>query len=176
MSTRMIGIGVVLAGLCVAVTGCRKGAEKLSEKLMEKAIEHQSGGKADVDIQGDSVKIVTKDGEASATFGDKASVPKDFPSDVTIYKGAKVVGSVSTPDGAMVNLQSKDAAGKIIEFYQAEMAKNGWEQENTADMGAQKMLSMKKGERQFVVMVTAADDMSQIMLTVPKAKKAEKTE
>ncbi len=175
VKTGNVVVGVVLVCLCVAVAGCGKAAEKIGEKMAESAIERETGGKAKVDIQGDSMKVVTKDGEHTVTVGDKAAAPKDFPSDVAIYEGAKITASVSVPDGMQVHMQTKDSPDKVIASYQA-MTKDGWTQEALMDMGEQKTLSLKKGERTVVVMASLQDKMTTVMLTVPKEKKGTKAE
>lgn len=168
---------VVLAGVCLVLTGCgKKVSEKLAEKMIESAAA-KDGVKADVDISGDKVTVKTKDGTTTYAAGAGAKVPENFPKDVYIYSGATVLSSVSVPDGFTVMLQTKDASDKVVSTLKSKLTADGWKEEMTMNQGEVVILGYKKGERSAVVNVTSANNVTQIGLTVANEKsKAEKSE
>lgn len=84
------------------------------------------GGIVKVDQNG-TVEVKTKDGKAS--FSSKAELPANFPVDIPQYPGATVVYSFSgSSQDQVVNVtySSPDAAKKIVEYYTANLATQGW--------------------------------------------------
>lgn len=162
--------------LCIVVMssvgmGCSRKkkaslSEKLAESVVERAIEKQGGGKAQVDMQEGQINVTTEEGEVRMSMGENAKLPADFPSDIVpIYAGAKVMQSVSTPDGVSVVLSSKDKQADILEFYKSRLTKDGWSTEMAMQVSGSDMVSLKKGESTLQVMLMAADEGSQIHLT-----------
>ena len=78
--------------------------------------------------------------------------------------------SVSTPEGQMLTLTTKDAVQKVIESYQSAMSAKGWKQEGMVDMGEQKSLAFKKDERTVALVVASSGDMSMITLSAAKGQ------
>lgn len=80
----------------VLISGC---AEKVAEKTTEKIMEEASGGEVDVNVDGDSVTMKSKDGNATWTVGDTYEWPESMPADVPEYKDAAINGltEVDTP-------------------------------------------------------------------------------
>jgi hypothetical protein len=159
MTSSVRVLGVCGCSLVLACAGCgQKAGEKFAEKMMEKAIEKEHGGHAKVDLSQGSVKVTTDQGESVATYGAGASVPRDFPEDVPVYGGAKVMTSASTPEGHLLTLTTKDAVQKVIESYQSSLSAKGWKQEGLVDMGEQKSLAFKKGERAVAIVVASSGE------------------
>src|SRR5689334_5423927 len=83
------------AALLLAISplaGCRRIQEKLAQKAAEKALEGTTGGKVDVD--GQNITIKNADGKGTVAVGPGATVPADFPKDIPIYPGAKIMMAV----------------------------------------------------------------------------------
>ena len=162
---RFLIIGVVL----VSILGCgEKTEEKAAEKIMEKAIESQIEGKAQVNIDGDDIKIKTDDGEISISSGDSAKLPSGFPEDIFLYNKADLNASMTLPQGFQLGFESKDAPSKISEAYLKEMTAAGWSKEMSVDMGNQMMLGFTKEGRTVNVVIASNEDKTQIGLTVQK--------
>lgn len=157
----------MLIGLMPA--GCGKKPE---EKRLERAIEKQTGGKAKVNLAKDSIdmKIKTAEGEMTIASGGGAKIPKDFPKDVYVYKGASVTMSMTLPDGHSVTLQTKDSVEKAVEAYKKQMEAQGWKQQAAVDMGETAMLSYEKGERAVAISFSQADEGTQITITAQKQR------
>ncbi|MBN1675876.1 MAG: hypothetical protein JXR37_32835 [Kiritimatiellae bacterium] len=162
----------VLAVCCLAAAGCgRKSRERAAEELIEKAIEKDTGKNVKVDIREDRMAIQAEDGEFSVTSGKSAKLPKGFPADVHIYKGATVAMAMSSADGFQVSLQTSDKPDKVAEVYKARMTADGWAQEMAMDTGGQILLTYNKENRSAGVMIGSDDDRTQITLTVARASK-----
>jgi hypothetical protein len=164
---RLLIIGAIL----LSILGCgEKSEEKAAEKIMEKAIESQMDGKAQVDIDGENIKIKTADGEMTVTAGKSAKLPSGFPEDVFLYEDADLNSVMTMPQGYQLGFESKDAPSKISDAYLKEMTAEGWSKEMSMDMGNQMMLGFKKNERMVNVVTASNEDekMTHIGLTVQK--------
>jgi len=177
----------VLAAACVAGTGCgKKAAEKLAEKLMEKSAE-KDGVKADVDISGggitiestdkagkkialniseDQITIDSQDGLSSFASGSAAKVPDNFPEDVLVYAGSKVLSAMVVPKGFNLSLETGDGAEQVLGKYKSEMTSKGWEEKSSFNMERHSVIAYNKGPRTANVMVNAGEKRTQINLTV----------
>ena len=120
-----------------------------------------------------------KDGAASMTFtgknGEKVTMdvnsgklPSDYPSDVPVYKDARVTMSqtVSEKNGRNLMMETGDAADKVAGFYKTGLESNGWKIEGTVAMGELNMITATKDAREFVVQITNSSDKRSIMQTV----------
>jgi hypothetical protein len=173
MRVESIVKGVTVCGMAALVVctqaACGKKisekiAEKVAEKVAEKAMEHDGGGKADVDISKGTVKIKTKDGEATFSGGDASAVPSDFPSDVPIHKGSTVLSSMLSNDGTMVMLETADNAEKVMAGYKEKLLGDGWKQESAVDLGGGKILTVEKDGRKATISVSGEGSATHIML------------
>ena len=159
----------IMFAAIMVVFGCgEKGAEKAAEEVMEKAIESNMGGNAEVDIEKESLRIQTEEGEMTMTAGDSVKLPADFPRDVFLYKGANLSTAMELPEGFNLLFQTKDDPSKVSEAYLTEMEAKGWSKEMTMDIGSRKMMVFKKDERIANVSIASHEEMTQITLTVAK--------
>jgi outer membrane lipoprotein-sorting protein len=151
--------------LILLAAGCGGSAD---EEAVERRIEAETGGEAEVDLSEGTMEVTgkTDEGEYSMSAGKKTEIPEDFPGDVFIYRPSETVMSMKVPEGHSLTLTTGDDQAKVADAYKSEMEKNGWSQEGSMNMGGQMMLVYKKGERMANVSVTAADDKTQITLSV----------
>jgi len=126
----------------------------------------KDGVKGKVNISDGKVTMETKDGTTSYAAGAGTKVPDTFPKDVQVYAGAKVMASVSVPNGQNLMLESGDSIEKIVAFYKGQMSGGGWKEEMSMNQGTSSMLVYKKEPRTVSIVVTQADKGSQINLTV----------
>ena len=159
----------IMFAAIMVMFGCgEKSEEKAGEEVMEEVIESNMGGNAEVDIEENSFRIQTEEGEMTMTAGDSVQLPADFPKDIFIYRGADLNTAMELPEGFNLMFQTKDDSSKVSEAYLAEMEEKGWSKEMTMDMGGQKMMVFKKGERMANVSIATDEGMTQITLTVAK--------
>ena len=157
---RRIGWLIPVLAISLVCFGCgkRQADEMAAEKIVENAIEGATGGEANVDLSGETVTIKSKEGTMVISGGENVSLPDNFPKDVPVYKGAKVLTSISSKEGMSVTLQTTDAVAKVAEFYKTQMAAQGWQSEASLDTGHQTMLNYKKEARTAAVIIMADQD------------------
>ncbi len=143
--------------LCLAlvfVAACQKKAEKkATEKAMEKAIEKETGEKAKVNIEKEKVVIEHKGGKAEFAKEGGLSLPDNFPKDIYIYPGSKIIMSVSDKSGVTVTLATDDGLADVAAKYDEEMKKNGWSQETSMKMQQVQVFSFKKGNETVTIQI-----------------------
>ncbi len=157
--------------LCLAlvfVTGCQKSEKKAAEKAMEKAIEKDTGKPAKVNIDKDKVVVERKGGKAEFAKEGSLNLPDNFPKDVYIYPGAKVVMSFSDKSGITVTLATDDNVSDVAAKYDKEMSKKGWSQESTVKMQQMQIFTYKKGNQNVTIQIMPGS--SQMMPGTEKAK------
>ena len=106
---------------------CKSSGEKAREKAMEKALENASGGKVDVDINGEKVKIEGENYKTELNVGGK-TWPADMPEGVPKYDfGTIEHTSKSTSDDTQTwNVIYKKSIAGSLEKYDALLKKNGF--------------------------------------------------
>lgn len=157
------GVGFVLIVSVLGGAGCSKIREKIEEKATEKAIEGATGGAVKIDNGNGTVTLTNKDKGTTATVGAQAKLPDHWPSDVPVYPGASIVGSVDSDDGQMVTLESTDAPDKVISFYKSKLS--SYKKEGEMDTGDFKLLTMKSGQHQVAVATSGKDGKTSVQLT-----------
>lgn len=159
----------ILVSMLMIGCSCSEKAEKnVAAKVAEKAIEAHTGKESDIDIDEESMRIKTKDGEMSITSGKSAKLPDNFPKDIPMYTGVILDMAMEVPEGYSLSFTSKDDMSKVSEWYLEEMLNMGWTKEASMDMGNQKMLVFKKGERGINLVLSPDNDQTRISLTSVK--------
>lgn len=156
---------VPLLAIALIGPGCSCG-----QKLAEKAVE--SSTNSDIDISDDKFTVNTNEG--SMQWGEGAELPDDFPSDVPIYKNAKVTSSsTSTADqGYSASLSTTDSQSTVADYYKAELEKQGWtiDDSYTASDTSGKSTSYyaSKGDRDLTIGVYKYTDEVSVTIYVSK--------
>lgn len=168
----------VLVALCLVLTmvpACKKASESSAEKAAERAIERATGNQAKVDISGDGVKIVGKEGGKEFTYevsgGGGAAVPQSFPDDIPRYPGAAVLSSMIQGNAmTMVTFQTGDETDRVYEFYGSKLRESGWNIENELSTPQMRLISGKKAGRQANVTVVSDEGKSTITVVYSGGK------
>ena len=86
----------------------------------------------------------------------KAELPEDFPSDIPVFKDAKVAAVQQLANNARnVVFTVDDAeAAKVFDFYKGDMGHSGWKTEQEYQGGEQSFLSFKKDKMVTNVSIT----------------------
>lgn len=161
----MIAKTLLALSLTLALAAC---AEKASEASAEAAIEASTGGKADVDIEGDTTKITmqTEQGQATMSAGENVALPADFPKDVVLAKEHKVV-SVFTAQGATSMAYTTTAKlADLVAEQDAAMKAEGWTQSMSMNADAKSSLLAFKKESREVMLAYTADDAGGVTVSV----------
>jgi hypothetical protein len=146
-----------LAGMCatllaITASGCKKSS---TYSTRDGSVTLEQKGK---DVS--SMTFTGKDGQKVVMDVGGGKVPGDYPKDVPVYDGAKVImsQSVSEKNARNLVLESNDAAEKIAEFYKKGLESNGWKVEGTVNMGEMNMFTATKDKRQAVVQIVNAGE------------------
>jgi hypothetical protein len=140
--------------------GCDSGEDAVGEKLAEEVIESQGGEDVDIDVDGEDVTIDTKDG----SFSTSGELPKDWPDDVKLPDGAKIVAVTDvSADGkrqVSVTATSGDSVDDVAEQLGDQF--EGWTSDSTGSFGtgSDKVAtgSWKDGDRTASMTVTGGSE------------------
>jgi uncharacterized protein YfiM (DUF2279 family) len=110
---------------------------------------------------GGTLKVTNEKGE-EAVFGTSAGAPKNLPSWVPLYAGAKIQGSYdgTTAEGrnAMFTVNSSDSVDQVADFYQSKLEGAGLKVERSSFEA--------NGQKTIMVVGTAEDDKRMASVTV----------
>ena len=129
-----------------------------------KAIESTQDGKIKVTSGKGELVIKEPDGTGKvALTPDGGKLPKGFPKDVPVYKGATILGAIQKDKGHTLILNSKDAPDTVLATYDKVLKAQGWlPQEATPNT---LMLAYRKGERACVIVTTHGEGVCHINVT-----------
>jgi hypothetical protein len=151
MRTNIV-VAVGAAILTVAGNGCRRPS---TYTVKDGSLTVEQKGK-----DAGSMTFTGKNGETVAITMNGGKVPDDYPKDVPLYEGTKVImaNSASEKHARHLILESKDPAEKIVEYYKKGLESNGWKVEGTMNMGEMNMFTASKDNRQLVVQISNSAD------------------
>ena len=189
---KIIVIATIITAILLAIvfTGGCKGriVQNLTENAIEKAIEQESGGNVDVDLDDGEITIQGEDGEVNistddetveiqsddgeATFGTGADLPEGFPSGVPVYDNMTITtswkSSADGKDNYSITAVSEDNVDDVFGWYKSEL--EGWEIEGEfsldTDEGKNASLGAKNGAMELTLMVMETDEGTTIVQTV----------
>ncbi len=161
----VLGLLGLLAVKIVFSSVSRVVNNKAGETIAEKMIEKATGGKADVDINGNEVSVKTKEG----TFTTGNKLPDDWPSDVPVYPGSTVTYSGSSnpqtgQSGVAAVFTSKDGGDKVVAYYKRELVSQGWTIDATQESGGYTIMSATKESRNLALTIVESDGTTTISI------------
>ena len=132
------------------------------------------GGKVTVEESGkegeSAVTIKGNHGETLTLNSAGAKLPDDYPKDVPVASGARIVmaASVNNSDnnGSNLVLESGDGMDKLLAFYTKGLTDNGWKIETTISQEKMTMLTASKEKRALSVHIQEDEGKSTITQTV----------
>jgi hypothetical protein len=134
---RTAGLFALALVFSLFILSCQRASKKTGEKMMEKALENATGGKANVDINGEKTVIETSAGKMEVDS--KAnSWPGEIPGDVPEFKFGKVTAvTTSDMDGNKAwNIVYSEVEEGFLDKYDALLKEKGFE-----------TVTMKMGEK-----------------------------
>ncbi|MDY6973597.1 MAG: hypothetical protein SV775_14920 [Thermodesulfobacteriota bacterium] len=157
-----------LVGVCCFIFLAAGCGEKAKEKAMEKEIEEATGTAADVNLSKNGMRITgeTEEGKYTVAAGEETAIPKDFPTDVFIYRPSKAVMAMKIPEGHSIALTTGDDHSKVLSAYGREMKANGWSEKASMNMGSQSVLVYEKSGRAANITIVPSDKALQINVAV----------
>jgi len=89
---------------------------------------------------------VTAAKPAAKSSADRSiALPDEFPRDVPIIKNATLKGTVAQGERMIVQLYTISSIKEAMDYYNAELKKEGWTVENAPSSGDMFLISAKKG-------------------------------
>lgn len=149
--------------LCLAPIGCRETEKAVTQNptpaKRAKQPTQNAKGKPDkksiapIKVTGTKSGLKTNAKE-TGRLTPKASL-KDFPKDVPLYPGAKVLSVGKSDKGVVAGLESKDAPKEVMEFYQYKLGAQGWFMKSATTTKQGGLLEAEKKPRRCIVTVGA---------------------
>lgn len=148
-------IAGLLLLLVLITTGC---GQSVAEKMMEKNLENAMGGDAEVDMDGDNIKIETEEG-VSLEVGEGVSLPADFPEDIFVVEG-EIVSVMKNVMGAgiSVSVLSDKTMTEVKTMYEEKVVEDGWTMTANMSMGEMEMLVATKESRTLNISIGMEED------------------
>lgn len=168
-------VGTLTLGARQGIGGMGQTRDSAAERIVEAKLASQ-GIKAKMNLADGKVTVQTKEGAATYSGGRGAQIPDTFPKDVYVPEGATVLASVTMPQGCNVTLTTKTGAEKVLAAFKDKMTAAGWTEAMSLKQGEQSMLTYQKGNRTASVVISSADQQTQVLLTVVEDKDAANTE
>lgn len=125
---------LLLCCLVVLAAACMKSPE---ERVAEAAIERATGGKAQVERDGDQVTVKTEQGEVRITRGDAAALPTGFPNDVPLPQGYKVMESMAMAGNTVLALDAPGKVPAVAAQARDAMRAQGWKETTAMEQSDQ---------------------------------------
>lgn len=157
---------MIVGGVIVLALVAGAANRFFGKSAAEKAIEAATGGNANVDTNGNDVTVKTDEG----TWSTSDKLPADFPTDVPLYPGATVQGSVASAQqqggGHYAGLETTDSIDKVMSWYKAEVVAKGWTVSTNLEVDGGLMIGGSKDTRDLVVTISKQDNKVAIGLVV----------
>lgn len=144
---------ITCLALALLLSACGKSDEKTGETLAEQALEATSGEDMDVDIddEGQTVTVRTEQGTLKQSSGDNVALPSDFPSDITLPDGHKVMSVMTMGPVTSVVLEVPGSASEVFADFKSDHASQGWKETLSMQGADGSMLGLEKGKRHLLV-------------------------
>lgn len=161
--TRAASFAASLAAVSLMGFGCNpfeSAQEKISQKIGESVAEGIVGKATDgkVNLDADKGQMVFKDTKTGdmMAFGENVTLPPEFPKDIPMYAGVKVVGltiSAKAGTGTSVTMKSESTKEKIVTWYAGQMKSAGFTEESSMTAGNTDIRSYSKGSVKITLTV-----------------------
>ncbi len=144
---------IVLSLLLVVLVGCKRSSDKATEKTIENVYKSQ-GENVDVSIDSrkGEVSFENKEQGISVKTSEQGNleVPDEWPKEVEIYPGGKLVAVFKNEGNIQLTIQTNDSFDKVKAWYDKLMRETDWQQEMNINMGDSWIASYKKDNYQLL--------------------------
>ena len=155
--------------LALGVTACSPGAT--AERMLEEAIEAETGGEIDLDVDSGTVTIRGKDGEAITFAGDEGRIelPDDFPSTIPVYPDAQAIQYTNMGNVMRAGFLVDEAATDVRNWYVEQLEDQGWEiQTNVATPDYMLISAELEGETLSLMLGVAENEPTTIVISLTR--------
>jgi len=149
--------------------GCNSGTEEPAPPAPP-AVPGSTTGAAAGDVDASASTAIDPARFPELADGVSAEVPDNFPTDVPIYPGAAAAqGRGAKRDGvemAAVQLLTNDPPSQAFQYYERELASNGWSIDKAEDMGTNATISVTKDDCKVTFLFAPSEDGGTDIFTV----------
>jgi len=149
---------IVLSFIVLTVTAVLSGCtpkktvnEKIGEEIAEKMIEAQTGGKVDIDSQGEKVTINSDEGQVQYSAGGQVDLPKNFPKELIVVSDAKIIMASSSDQNSTAAYVTNEEQASIKEKYISRLTGLGWQKAAEVNVSGAMMINFTKENTNVVV-------------------------
>ena len=162
----IVGALVLLPGLLIGGGLFWLSRGDNTQNLTEDIVGSTIGADIDINKDGSSLNIDTKDG--SVSLGSEQKLPDNLPSAVVVYENQKVVGVItSTQDGTTfwnISSETTDEASKVSSFIETKFAENGWTTVSTSSYNSTTTYSFEKDNLTAFVTISPTTDENKVSI------------
>jgi len=165
-----LGVTVILLFGLVFLVACKNKSakEEMAGKIAEKAIKDSTGKEAKVDIQGQNIRIQTKDGTGEINV--TSDWPQDMPGDVPRFTMGKIkaVNKVDAGGAKNWNVVIEEAQEGALAKYADELKAKDWKIMTTTTVGSGGSVMATKKDLTAVVVFQTDKKTGAITITQKK--------
>lgn len=138
---------------------------KVAEQTTESLIEGATGGKVDIDSEGEDFSIETEDGSYSMTGKDEW--PEDMPSSVPkfTYGSIEISSKSSSGDSASWSVSFTDVKSGAYDSYTSELEKSGWSETGNMSSGGSQIANMENSEYYLIFTYDANENSGSLVVS-----------
>lgn len=127
----------------LAASGCQKAADAATEAAIERA----SGQKVEINRDGNTLRIDTKEGGMTIATGDDLVLPADFPDDLFLPSNYAVSSVMDINGARLVSLESEGSLTSAFDAARSTMERSGWSQTLAMQQADSAMLGFSRDGR-----------------------------
>jgi hypothetical protein len=153
-SVVLLGSGCVLNPATFVVNKL----EEATKDVAENRINAELNGEGSIDLDNNSVTF-TDENNGSVQFGENVSIPDNFPKEIPILDGAKVVGvAVTVDEGSWVSLTTDKTVDEVARWYDEQLLSAGWTVEGSYTARGMATKMYENGSMKLSVIISAGED------------------
>lgn len=121
------------------------------------SIFHQASKNVQVDGSGKNGRVTIKsnDGQSTSSYGSNVNLPKNFPTDIPIYKPSTLISASATENTHFsAAAKTNSSVNEVLNYYRNQMVSEGWTSVNESSYSDGTLLSFKKANRSMTVSVS----------------------
>ncbi len=154
-----IGLAAVALSALVMLGGCARPSDQAAEEAAEKAVESITGGKAEVEVDGDDTTVRIKGEGGGLTVGGGGSRPESAPADLPNLEGAHNFTWLNLGGAEMFSYEiSGQAYREVCAAQEDLLLQAGWERSEGYDMEVEGVITRTFAKPGYGLMLTCGDN------------------
>ncbi|MFA5947207.1 MAG: hypothetical protein WC813_04270 [Patescibacteria group bacterium] len=147
------------ASLLLLGAGCIPTPQSLIQGAVENKINSELKGDATVDLDNNGITINNDEEGTSASFGENVQLPDNFPKEIPVLDGAKILGvAVTLKEGSWISLTTDKTVEEAASWYDAKLLAAGWTVSGAYSARGMATKMYENGSLNLAVIVSAGED------------------